>query len=1788
MITQADADISRLEHNPCPDKPTASLLRAINQPESSKSGRKTPFLARRMSTIPMHQAFAQCSTFISLSGSNGTRLQIAAESVEGLEPYPRVIRWLSRKFRNHPNLFSSPDWDLPYEQVVIIAHSELRNRALGYSALEHGALVPKALKFLEHIGHAGPSGVLQSTLSKISSFAPQIVSHYVASLAARKLVVKKRVVLTTRRTENKNKDFGSKPRRMTTYTSVIVLARFSKFIEKSNASQISSVGEGIPESILRRYPRHPDIVTDPFVFMQDLDISVLTRRIIHKLQLKGGVMAERDIKLVIKPESERPVDVSQEDFVRRRHRQFRTLRSRMVKSGLVEVVSRNCVDENGKSRGTLDCLQLKRQEPVWNEESLDTPLKRPTSRSNNSASPNFNVLQEVDLLQRVYNEIRASGSNGTTVQDLMEHFDGGTGMFGITQKRIKGLIIGLGREVKIIRSRKLRGKSVVLHVTLAEFANSNSLMPADGMKRSNTKNPENLPAQVSTGRGKILKGNLTALGIERMNMVLGLLHEKKAILVETLGRTIASLEGNGLVRIDSKVMKRILTQIKQDKLGKIFTTIKPSANRTKKPQEAEILALPNLTIESREVKNVLVAVVKEGLYGKTKKRTKKNESKSCETLGKQSQEEHERPAKRLRHCGDNIGTREKGNLIDCNEPSRPPVKTKDMMQDEDQCQTYAEGSNMKPAQVKQKEKEVVVTSASRNTEKNRISRLRAVSYGWIKGKLARAKLFHKLLFTHVCSHLNASNIPEDLAACHSTIEVAKATKPIGKFSVHSCIMDMTVGMYAAIFGIHLEHGEQIYAILDRKICEVLDEMGPELKVGNSVRHVKNMVHLLIRLHLIIPDDKSENLSLSGAGIIRDFGRGMPAGTFPHGILFTGQPSIEAYWNEIHAFSVCPEDAFDLSFKPKNDGNGEISLWCNEVIDVYSRLTWTAGGSKSYMPSEQVQLEALLQEMSGVNVRKDAKGSIITRNFITGVLRYFTVQELICASEKVELGTKPQKDGSNKFMHLERLMLYAKYRSKNKAAIAPFEDGSNFSKPKGVQTILKISYEGLASSFSVQTRQVLVGRTKHRRRNTSTTNQKKDSRELNETEKSKKRARRDFENTANGYDSNLNDDIGEPQAKRATYHEDPEVNVEKCVDILLEIITIRSKMYCQSKNSIVIDWYVKGLFLVRKRLPRQKGVKKKNTVGMYDYRVMQNEIDRSKVTTYRNVFAYICGLAGVQAILDCLALKQALCVTKNVSDNMKPDLSVLCAKIQIEWKGLRDLLRSLVLFYESRITIQFGIKIEKQSVHEKFNDDLREKLIEEEFCLRHRTRLRKSSLSIAQKVNIIGDRYRSLLDLVKSRELRHEFLFQIEKNNDWRPVENERRITIHRDVMKNLLLAIVDEGKRGQSSHKTAKLLSQFPAKDIADARDDLVLEEAITILRGVDGVKYFQTCDTFHAESFQKDGARPLDLKALVQVESNWQEALQRDKRSETLLFSNTKLAAAIDGKPRFDSAMGIIGVIYLMFFGDKYNLQLTPILGATGTKLRKKRDANGHEERDEKEYVCLDSKFDIEKVKYYGCRRKASKSRISSSVAQERYSVELDGFVLQTLRSRKGLGASLHEILQCCKQKNYCKNGVLEALSSLVAGGSVARFAVDQKRSEWSSPHNVVFVSAGCIDTLKASSDTSASLLVDGRKSKLSKALDDLIYDIASRRPGLLVQRLVDAVMMKMGAVWERNIGDAIWHLARQGALRVEGVGKDYGGVLAKSNSRTRGWVDGSIDDVGDGQWYVEVEVPEVGCLHI
>lgn len=1003
----------------------------------------------------MDQIFADCVDVVSLAGTDGIAFGEVTNRVLDT-PRPALVKWLFKNFKKRePHFFQIAGTDC--FTAVVVASKALRERALGYTPLEHAPLQPNAWAILEAVGQAGKTGYLQSQLSKDLKIKPVNLHHYLGSLLSLNLVVRRKIVLSTQR--KKDGSGRRKKKRPSvnhvTQTCIIALARYAREISAGNAPVLPTGAKVLDEG-----QSHETVV-------HNLYLEERTTKILELLNdAPGGIMPERDIK----------IQIIEDTDIRNRHRSFRTVRDKMVKAKLVKKCMRRCIDMNGRPRGQLPCLLLYDVDEMGSvedeaaqiitgteedgnfegddgEDELEGLNKAPLTslQARQKAGLSAEMLCEVDIAEQVYRTFDKSKERGLSCPEIVSLLDGDTGDLGIEYKRMRSLLNIMEKSHDLKTVQHFHSSACHKRFVLKEHhkEEGNDWPPeVDTVVSKAAGNSKSRPM----GRGRTVSGNLTTLGTRRRAILQAALEAERVILVEKIGKVISAAEGH-IVHVDVKVSRKIVNSMINDKICKYVTVGKPrfGGMPSKDRSTMQLLVLWDIPQNGKEIRDFLSRYAKRDMATPEMRSllenpaAVKNSSKKRKRKNTDDEVEKKRSV-RLRNL-----KRTKSRNSDVSEVEAVPTPNAVIVHDAHRAgidgDAETESEEDEVSEVKENKSpsneealpDIVVVNAGRGApdqRKIRLSRLRALDYGFIAPKMRRAQLLHEYLVRLV---MDDEFIHLEIPVRQRTMEVAGQTEDLGTFVWDDVLRNMSVGLFANLFGIGGDHGELSEEVKCTEMKMASPEIQWELQERSSGDQAKLCLSILWDLGLVSSVSNTKWF-IRGAGVYRDFGQGLPLGSNAHSIVFDSFKAVRSFWNELNILSNPPAIVANYVRDPQSSilfAETVLKLDLEETgadppkqNRIYYPYSWvpTRRGSVVTLVEDEFTMEMLLQKII-VGWENDQRMPKDTSTWLQGPIPWIPVEVLFDNRNLLDHGYRRRRVRKVQMCDVEYLIQYARKRTR---------------------------------------------------------------------------------------------------------------------------------------------------------------------------------------------------------------------------------------------------------------------------------------------------------------------------------------------------------------------------------------------------------------------------------------------------------------------------------------------------------------------------------------------------------------------------------------------------------------------------------------------------------------------------------------------------------------------------------------------------------------------------------------
>ncbi|PXF45191.1 hypothetical protein BWQ96_05092 [Gracilariopsis chorda] len=1816
----------------------------------------------------MDQLFAQVVDHIALSGSAGASLLDSLTAVLGRQPRRGLVIYLHRQFAARSDrFFAKPSFNAPAHEVRLTAHDNIRQRALGFTPLEQSPLPSHAYNVLERIGMAGSNGILQSELGKYVGLAPNMVHHYLGVLMARSLVARKKVVLTKQRTVIKKEQLTDQPvtnqETLTsgdglgpsvTYTAVVVLARYALNISQSTASKSLAPPhdqpqtEPSPESTSQQPSKASSA---PSVI--DLTMETRIERIMLALQPSPHTRSEKDLKVIAMPDSDKQEHISDELFRRRRHRGYRALRSKLVRAGLVEIVQRECIARDGKHLGNHACLKLtslglEKLQGGLNSKLRSEDLSAHQRSAHRKVHPllqdgtRARFLEEVGLVEQVYQLIKRSGKEGISIPEIHEYLDGGTDLTGAVGKRIRRIVDSISRIEPTIETQRFEGSAMYIRIALRSIAcpegESNDLQQPNSQSLSQH---ERTPGSQGKKRRKV---GITTLGQQRQEIVMKLLESRKVVILETLGREVATVEDAGLHRVDQKVMRRLLNDLIKQNAIKLITAVKPAIKDCKRSQTVTLVALPEVAENGQEVRSIMTSVVNRALYGSTEGASIEADKRNSESMKEEpsngksyvdlknvnrngdaaipipdrsrlSQErnavhpkkpapdddqdngppivvyEHNIPKGKT--AGDSNAQVNCRKRSSSNDKKRTKLKESSKTAEEDKLkppsskvrdvtgemaidtQTTTIDDNAKPTPLSASNKSarhskggskdkggaaVCVESDGRDKRKLRINKLRSIDYGLLKGKLARVRVFHRTIFGMLQPD-RASRESEKPIPHHSVEDVFQAEN-LGCFKVGECLSSMTVSEYAAVIGFYQDHGDLITSRKEERIANIRDQLDQEINSQTAARQILSLVQMLTRLGLVESNADSQ-WTLAGQGIIRDFGKGLPSGVVPHGIVFSDMKAVDTFWRELEQFARCrmsrkPPNS-DMTPNPEEgtsaDSEGERKML--PVTDVYYPNRWSTGVVR-LQKRDQLLYEAILQRANGVEIELNLPNALLTTAFNNEPLRRFSIEELEEAFatyiEKIPSLKATQRSTPSH----EKLLMYSRYRTKNPMPTWIREREQKLQRqdytPEKVEDEFAGDYSCIlhlsSRASEVEGRLVRVGIPLLGKRPSTETTPKNENESKKTPKLRKKSSIQSFAGTA----------------KSDQFF----VEGQRMVMVCKALVKSRAMAY-YCRNSEALEW--------------------KGAVNMINWFVRKFYKDQVKkdssllevLSALAKAMVSFCDMFIVRRVLDIISLKVVIhgrrCGAMNVveldDEVSKSEVLKWMDGIVDNWSALERVVLALITLVEKDLKYSGKIRVTGVMNEEVGRVSNAKKIIEEELEMNGLFFGREANLG--HTLEAMAWRFQRIADLRLRENVSHGILFEcmsvageairkrpwcctrivqqqerniegehMAKRDKLRSLQGAAQIERilpnvsdlddgermcgkgrHRDeIMDLVVLTLGRQERHRQDCAESRELLNRFCWSDIALARDRLLLRGALVYRDDKRGGGMFATTKIGNAHDITR-----VILEDDGKFTERWTQELM-NAGGMAVEWEASKLKSSVCDKGEVSvSSIAMEALTRKLLFSPD-GLQMRVSMTNSGTSTEAVQLSLRHSSGEERNSGLEEDANDGERIMVDAALQ---------STMQERLAREI--------RNGGCLGKRLDELLRAVEPRtDEERAAMVQSLHGLVDDGTVRRFAVEERQlrdEQFAAWDGVLYVSAMHVAALSLGNRAAtlcwwrdAAGLVDQRA--LSGVRTAVLMEL-TRGPGRDGRQVAGAVVSRLGgSVPRRAVLDVMCALVASGELVV------------------------------------------------
>lgn len=937
--------------------------------------------------------FAAAVDLIARAGSDGLSLTAAlSAATANPAPRPALVAWLLRALRasNLPIVLTrgpSGDW-------VAAARLPLRLRALGHNSLEHPLLGDQPARALAVLGTSGRAGVLQTDLAKILGLNFSTAHHYLLSLLACDLVVRRRVQYE-RFVDGKPEvalDAGG-------ITSNIVVSKFML---------PGGCGVALPETASNATGDGPlRRLSEPIKPMMEVIFELCCKLVAFLRERPGASASQHDIKDQLLPLQ----------TGRFRHRHFAAARQKLLRANIIIVEDSLCLDARGSNQGIQSCIRLAPEYLIPARRAMETrpsvaddrdtgadfdfdqlaldSIGPPTidggeahadeSKGASAYCPRENPVCELtpaslvlekglerhsSIMQASYEMLARRGSKGLSYVDMHFAFSriidkrlakmayralkGGTSKidealeyYGRTRRHTLYLEVPVDARRLTLSEEKLAGmmpgspppentagSDGVGGAGLGE--SDPSVDPVATHSEEITASPVSLPNPRTHYEPTPLKG-MSHLALQRVQIADGVLRRYRVVRLDKVGRVLGAIEGKDSFQVDRRVVDRVLECLFRDGRAKRFLLSASPAARADGSRHASLEADGGVAVEST------TAHLVEG-----------------DEVPFVCLPDFETRAPDVQKRVDAAHARLLADLPQMKAPKKPDYVLRAATL---QSAVKTASNDATFVSVACRNPELEKKPISGSLKLNRcLGRLLAVDYGWIRALIPRARRLHKLFYQHAkvpfASQRNA------------------ATGILGAVLENDVVGGMTLHDYAQIIGIFftIEYPKpfadsgNVYLLPQHLRNELLSSTH-----GKSQRAV--LTSLLSRLGLISRCSGSKSWLVHGGCALRDFGKGIPAAVARGSMSFDSEGGIDKFWSQLELYKSMHGNAANSVVNPLEQESGEESddfalldtssqkeegLSNLQVEEIYDPRHWSMEEPDPLSIDEQIEIENSLQ------------------------------------------------------------------------------------------------------------------------------------------------------------------------------------------------------------------------------------------------------------------------------------------------------------------------------------------------------------------------------------------------------------------------------------------------------------------------------------------------------------------------------------------------------------------------------------------------------------------------------------------------------------------------------------------------------------------------------------------------------------------------------------------------------------------------------------------------------------
>jgi hypothetical protein len=289
----------------------------------------------------LSEVYARAVDAIALAGESGLSVASAAAAATSSAPRGTLVKWLHGALRRSGPALKFQTSDAGDGECIVIACATSWLRAVGHSSLEHPILPELSTRALSLLGSTGRKGTLQAHLANLLNLPFSTAHHYLLSLLASDLVVRRRTLY------GRPPDEGAANLEATGVTSCIFVNRFLDAADDRDCDLHISATKNVEGQVVSDTEK--DFDENRSAEPRSDVVFELCCRIVDVLrECPSAAASQHDLKQLLAPQE-----------CENRHRDFGAARRKLVSASVVTVEQCLCVDESGRLQEPQLCIRLR-------------------------------------------------------------------------------------------------------------------------------------------------------------------------------------------------------------------------------------------------------------------------------------------------------------------------------------------------------------------------------------------------------------------------------------------------------------------------------------------------------------------------------------------------------------------------------------------------------------------------------------------------------------------------------------------------------------------------------------------------------------------------------------------------------------------------------------------------------------------------------------------------------------------------------------------------------------------------------------------------------------------------------------------------------------------------------------------------------------------------------------------------------------------------------------------------------------------------------------------------------------------------------------------------------------------------------------------------------------------------------------------------------------------------------------------------------------------------------------